>query len=256
MHARKQILIVDDDTEITTLLADYLVRYGYAAHVANDGVEMFRQLGKHAIDLMVMDAMLPGADGISLVRDMRRHSRLPIIMLTARSSPYDRILGLESGADDYMGKPFEPRELVSRIQSVLRRSFVIQETPAAAVGNSVICFDDWELHCDNRCLYSPDGMVVALSEAEFRLMCTFLHNPHQLFQRGQLMKLAREGTTDTMGRSIDLLVSRLRQKLACMPDGQNMIKTIRGGGYMFNVRSVLDRTQSRLQKQIAGLSGH
>ena len=253
MHARKQILIVDDDTEITTLLADFLVRYGYTAHVANDGVEMFRQLGAHAIDLIVLDAMLPGADGMSLVRDMRRHSRLPIIMLTARSSPYDRILGLESGADDYMGKPFEPRELVSRIQSVLRRSFVAKDTPVAPVSSSVICFDGWELHCDNRCLYSPDGLVVALSEAEFRLMCTFLHNPHQLFQRDQLMKLAREGATDTMGRSIDLLVSRLRQKLACVPDGQNMIKTVRGGGYMFNARSVLDRTTSR---QTNGLAGH
>ncbi|WP_342616525.1 response regulator transcription factor [Rhodoferax sp. GW822-FHT02A01] len=256
MHARRQILIVDDDTEITALLADFLVRYGYTAHVANDGVEMFRQLGAHAIDLIVLDAMLPGADGMSLVRDMRRHSRIPIIMLTARSSAYDRILGLESGADDYMGKPFEPRELVSRIQSVLRRSFVAKETPAASVGNSVICFDGWELHCDNRCLYSPEGLVVALSEAEFRLMCTFLHNPQQLFQRAQLLKLAREGSTDTIGRSIDLLVSRLRQKLACMPDGQNMIKTVRGGGYMFNVRSVLDRTQSRQHQRIAGLSGH
>jgi len=256
MHEQKQILIVDDDTDITALLADYLVRYGYIAHVAHDGLEMHRQLIAHRVDLMILDLMLPGSDGLSLARDLRRHSRLPIIMLTARSSPYDRIVGLEGGADDYMGKPFEPRELVSRIQSVLRRNVIPAVTYPAAAGNNVICFDGWELHCENRCLYSPDGLVVALSEAEFRLMCTFLHAPHQIFDREHLMKQARDGASNTLGRSIDLLVSRLRQKLACVPDGQHMIKTVRGGGYMFNVRSVLERTQKRQFHVPAGLRTH
>jgi two-component system OmpR family response regulator len=215
------------------LLGDYLLRYGYATHTACDGPDMHRQLAQHAIDLVVLDVMLPG-----------------------RSNPYDRILGLESGADDYMGKPFEPRELVSRIQSVLRRNVLPQDMQMAEDGNSVICFDGWELHCENRCLYSPDWVVVALSEVEFRLMCTFLHAPHQLFNREQLMQQAREGINDTLGRSIDLLIARLRQKLACVPDGQHMIKTVRGGGYLLNVRSVLERTQQRALHRSTRLVSH
>lgn len=245
MTLGSQILIVDDDTGITQLLAEYLARYGYVVHIAGDGVSMRHQLDQHAIDLVVLDVMLPGADGLSLARAMRQQSLLPIIMLTARASPYDRVLGLENGADDYMSKPFEPRELVARIQSVLRRMAPLPDEAPAHALSDVICFDGWELHGENRCLYSPDGLVVALSNAEFRLLCTFLHAPRRLFSRDQLMEGARGHVLDSFGRSIDLLVSRLRQKLARTPDGPSMIKTIRGCGYMFTVQSVQGRTHPR-----------
>ncbi len=249
MTAEKQILIVDDDEGITTLLSEYLGRYGYVAHVAGDGVSMRSQLDKQTIDLIVLDVVLPGEDGLSLVRALRQKSLVPIIMLTARSDPYDRVLGLESGADDYISKPFEPRELVARIQSVLRRITIAHDGPAAHSLNDVICFDGWELHSENRCLYSPDGLAVALSTAEFRLLCTFLHAPRRLFSRDQLMDQARDRAMDSFGRSIDLLVSRLRQKLARatgQSDGLSMIKTIHGVGYMFNVQSVQGRKHPNL----------
>lgn len=244
MTLGSQLLIVDDDDGITSLLADYLTRYGYVVHVAGDGASMQRQMTHHAIDLVVLDVMLPGPDGLSLARTLRQHSVLPIIMLTARSSAYDRVLGLENGADDYMSKPFEPRELVARIQSVLRRMAPVSEDPPTQGPSDVICFDGWELHGENRCLYAPDGLVVALSNAEFRLLFAFLHAPRRLLSRDHLLEKARGHAMDSLGRSIDLLVSRLRQKLAHTPQGPGMIKTMRGVGYMFNVQSVQGRAHA------------
>lgn len=240
-----QILIVDDDVEITRLLCDYLSRFGYVAHAAGDGPEMRRQLALHPIDLVVMDVMLPGTDGLALAREVRQQSVMPIIMLTARSNPYDRVLGLENGADDYMSKPFEPRELVARIQTVLRRSTTLQDGAADPVRSEVVCFDGWELRREDRCLRSPAGLVVALSNAEFRLLCTFLQTPRRLFSRDQLMEQARGRAMDSFERSIDLLVSRLRQKLGGEADTPSMIKTVRGAGYLFNVQSVQGRSAWR-----------
>lgn len=241
MTSRKQILIVDDDEEITTMLPQYLVSYGYEAHAAGDAVSMQRQLSQHAIDLIVLDVMLPGTDGLALAREMRKQSRLPIIMLTARTNPYDRVVGLETGADDYMGKPFEPRELVARIQSVLRRTTTSPSRPADHTRSDMIRFDGWELHRENHCLHAPDGAVVALSNAEFRLLCLLLQTPRRPLKRDQLMEQGNSHTMDSGERSIDLLVSRLRQKLTRTPGGFNMIKTVRGIGYMLNVQSVQGR---------------
>lgn len=237
MPPRSQILIVDDDEGITTLLCEYLARFGFESHVAGHGTAMREQLAARRIDLVVLDLMLPGEDGLVLARELRQRSQLPIIMLTARSNPYDRVLGLESGADDYMSKPFEPRELVARIHTVLRRVGASHDS-AAPGGNDVIRFDGWELHREERCLTSPAGLVVALSNAEFRLLSTFLQMPRRLFSRDQLMEQARGRTMDSFERSIDLLVSRLRQKLADDPREPKMIKTVRGAGYMLNVQSV------------------
>lgn len=236
-----QILIVDDDEDIRHLLTDYLTRYGYSVHCAKDGMDMYRQLTHNAIDLVVLDLTLPGGvDGMVLARELYSYSNMAIIMLTGRSSPYDRIAGLESGADDYIVKPFEPRELVSRIQSVLRRHKKQQEMRLDSTDyGGVICFDGWELHRINRCLYSPDGLVLALSKAEFRLLCTFLHAPRQPFNRDQLTQHAREDGDLATSRNIDLLVSRLRNKLARVPGGESMIRTVRGVGYVFNARSIL-----------------
>ena len=238
MPPRSQILIVDDDEGITTLLREYLARFGLESHVAGNGTVMREQLAAHRIDLVVLDLMLPGEDGLVLARELRQRSQLPVIMLTARSNPYDRVLGLESGADDYMSKPFEPRELVARIHTVLRRAGATPDGASSYSRSDVIRFDGWELHREERCLTSPAGVVVALSNAEFRLLSTFLNMPRRLFSRDQLMEQARGRSMDSFERSIDLLVSRLRQKLADDPREPKMIKTVRGAGYMFNVQSV------------------
>jgi two-component system, OmpR family, response regulator len=233
-----QILIVDDDDGITSLLRDYLSNFGFEAHVAHDGVTMRQQLSRQHIDLIVLDLMLPGADGLALAREVRQNSRLPIIMLTARANPYDCVLGLEMGADDYMSKPFEPRELVARIQTVLRRATALPDAEGSRRGHDVIRFDGWELRLHERSLTSPEGVAVALSNAEFRLLNTFLRMPRRVFSRDQLMEQARGRAMDSFERSIDLLVSRLRQKLADDPRDPVMIKTVRGAGYLFNARSV------------------
>jgi two-component system OmpR family response regulator len=238
MKPHSQILIVDDDEGITALLREYLASFGFDAHVACDGLVMREQLAAHQIDLVVLDLMLPGEDGLALARDLRERSQIPIIMLTARSNPYDRVLGLESGADDYISKPFEPRELVARIQTVLRRAGGPHGGASGGSRSDVIRFDGWELHREDRCLTSPAGLVVALSNAEFRLLSTFLQMPRRLFSRDQLMEQARGRAMDSFERSIDLLVSRLRQKLADDSSEPSMIKTVRGAGYMFNVQSV------------------
>ncbi|WP_342617932.1 response regulator transcription factor [Rhodoferax sp. GW822-FHT02A01] len=244
MTAKTSILLVDDDAEITELLGEYLTRFNYEVHCASDGPSMREQLRRHNVDLVVLDIMLPGADGLMLAREIRRQTRTPIIMLTARTSTLDRILGLENGADDYMSKPFEPRELVARIQSVLRRSQGPQPEEAVA-SSEVVVFDGWELHRNLRTLVSPTGLVVALSNAEFRLLNTFLSTPRRLLSRDQLMEQARGRAMDAFERSIDLLVSRLRHKLADDSREVSMIKTIRGAGYMFNVQSVQGRVAWR-----------
>jgi two-component system OmpR family response regulator len=241
MPPKTTILIVDDDAEITALLGDYLVRFDFDVHSACDADTMRAQLERHPVDLVVLDVMLPGTDGLTLSREIRERSRIPVIMLTARTTPFDRIMGLENGADDYMGKPFEPRELVARIHTVLRRARGAQDAPPTLARSDVVCFDGWELHREERTLMSPNGLVVALSNAEFRLLSTFLQTPRRLFSRDQLMEQARGRAMDAFERSIDLLVSRLRQKLADDPEEPSMIKTVRGAGYMFNVQSVQGR---------------
>jgi two-component system OmpR family response regulator len=237
MTLRKQILIVDDDEEIASLLPAYLAPYGYDAHTAADGSGMRQQLSRLAIDLIVLDVMLPGTDGLMLARELRRQSRVPLIMLTARADPADRVLGLENGADDYISKPFEPRELVARIQSVLRRA-ATHSPPEATTRSDVICFDGWELHRKNHCLHTPEGLVIALSNAEFRLLCLLLRMPRRPFRRDQLLEQGHRYALESGERSVDLLISRLRQKLARTAQGLTFIKTVRGVGYMLNAQTV------------------
>lgn len=241
MTTKTSILLVDDDADITALLGDYLRRFSFEVHTAEDAHGMREQLAQQRVDLVVLDVMLPGTDGLTLSREIRGRSQIPVIMLTACSSPFDRIMGLESGADDYMGKPFEPRELVARIQTVLRRAQSSQDAGTNVARSDVVCFDGWELHRDERTLVSPAGLNVALSNAEFRLLTTFLQTPRRLFSRDQLMEQARGRAMDAFERSIDLLVSRLRQKLTQDPECPPMIKTVRGAGYLFNVQSVQGR---------------
>ncbi|MDR3368299.1 response regulator transcription factor [Rhodoferax sp.] len=238
MKPHSHILIVDDDAEITDLLGEYLKGFNFAVHTACDGTTMWAELERHPVNLVVLDVMLPGVDGLQLSRQIRQRSAIPVIMLSARRGIYDRIMGLENGADDYISKPFEPRELVARIHTVLRRAKSSEDCVAAVLDSDVIHFDGWVLHRGERTLKSPAGLTVVLSNAEFRLLSTFLQTPRHLFSRNQLVAQARGRTMDVFERSIDLLVSRLRQKLAQDPLAPPMIKTVRGVGYMFNVQSV------------------
>jgi two-component system OmpR family response regulator len=237
-HRSPHILVVDDDEGITSLLSDYLSRFGFVTHVAADGRAMQQQLDNHPISLVVLDIMLPGSDGLALAHALRAKSRIPIIMLSARGGLADRVVGLEMGADDYMSKPFEPRELVARVQSVLRRASSAKQIHDSPTG--VICFDGWELRREERQLISPSGLAVPLSNAEFLLLSAFLQAPRRVVSRDQLMSQARGRAMDGTERSIDLLVSRLRQKLSdeSSSTGQGLIRTVRGAGYMFDPQSI------------------
>jgi two-component system, OmpR family, response regulator len=226
------ILVVDDDVEITTLLSQYLERYGFRVFCAHDGASMYAHLQAQQIDLIVMDVMLPGTDGLTLARLLRQNSPIPIIMLTARAEAADCVVGLELGADDYMGKPFEPRELVARINSVLRRKSAPDNVPCAAT----VRFDHWTLMRPERQLIDPDGTVIPLSYAEYRLLSCLLESPRRVFTREQLMEQTGGKNQDNLDRSVDLLVSRLRHKLR--PSGAALIKTVRGAGYMLSTQEV------------------
>lgn len=222
------ILIVDDDNDIRSLLADYLAQQGWHILTANGGAEMRAVLDRAPVDLMVLDLTLPGEDGLTLCRDLRARSALPIIMLTARSAPLDRILGLEMGADDYLCKPFEPRELVARIRSVLRRS---NQNEVSEHSHRMV-FSGWVLDVDSRQLQREDGVLVALSASEFRLLKALAERPNRPVSRDQLLNLTQGRDSDPFDRSIDLAISRLRQKLGDDARAPTLIKTMRSEGYM------------------------
>ena len=226
------ILIVDDDRDIRTLLADYLESNGYRTIAAADGTGMWKALDDARPDLIVLDLNMPGDDGLTLCRKLRATSSLPVIMLTARNEPLDRILGLEMGADDYLPKPFEPRELLARIRSVLRRSHAM---PSNAPSENVqqMRFSGWTLDLTARHLLNPQGVVIMLSGAEFRLLRVFLEHPNRVLNRDQLLNLTQGRESDIFDRSIDLLVSRLRQRLRDEAREPRYIKTVRNEGYVF-----------------------
>jgi len=230
MEPTSSILIVDDDRDIRTLLADYLETNGYRTFGAQDGVAMWKLLDEIKPDLIVLDLNMPGEDGLTICRKLRAHSNLPVIMLTARSEPLDRILGLEMGADDYLPKPFEPRELLARIRSVLRRSTTMAGGSADKAAQ--IRFSGWTLDLTARHLLNPDGMVIMLSGAEFRLLKVFLEHPNRVLNRDQLLNLTQGRDADPFDRSIDIQISRLRQKLGEDARVPQIIKTVRNGGYV------------------------
>ena len=233
-----RVLLVDDDSEIRELLSEYLRGYGIEATAVADGTAMRQAFAAERFELVILDLMLPGEDGISLCRALRAQSDVPIIMLTARGEAADRVLGLEIGADDYVVKPFDPRELVARIRSLLRRSSG-GNGPSDA-GNvddaDEVCFEHWRLNRVTRQLSDPNGLLIPLSNAEFRLLWVFLERPRRLLTRDQLLDAARGRTAEAFDRSIDLLVSRLRQKLNDDPKAPTLLKTVRGEGYLFDAR--------------------
>lgn len=234
------ILVVDDDREIRDLLARFLGRNGYRVTAARDGREMRRALADWKIDLVILDLMLPGEDGLSLCRELRTRSQLPVVMLTILGEETDRILGLEMGADDYLAKPFNPRELLARVKAVLRRS---QGAAAPTRGSAIaLRFAGWRLDRGLRRLESPDGLVIDLTAGEFDLLATFAEHPRQVLTRDQLLDLTQGRTETPFERSIDMQVSRLRRKIEADPREPELIKTVRGGGYVFTAVVSEDET--------------
>ena len=231
------ILIVDDDPEIRRLLVDYLAKNEFNAHAARDGREMWQILDKRVIDLIVLDLMLPGTDGLTLCRDLRARQQmpalanLPVIMLTARGEETDRIVGIEMGADDYLVKPFNPRELLARIKTILKRTRSLPPNmrPESA---RFLHFSAWVLDTGTRNLTSPEGILTPLSGGEYRLLRIFLDHPNRVLNRDQLTEMIHGREAEPFDRAIDVQVSRLRQRLEDERRTEELIKTVRGEGYV------------------------
>ena len=232
MTSQDHILIVDDDAEIRDLLREYLQKQGYRVATAANGRELRAAMSTARPDLVVLDLMLPGEDGLELCRNLRTDSNVPIIMLTARGDETDRIVGLEMGADDYLPKPFSPRELLSRIKSVLRRARALPENLRQEEVSS-FRFASWTLDVLTRNLTSPEGVVIALSGTEFRLLRIFLDHPNRVLTRDQLVDLMLSRDASPFDRAIDVQVSRLRRRLGEEAKEPAIIKTVRGQGYVF-----------------------
>jgi two-component system OmpR family response regulator len=231
MTATDHVLVVDDDAEIRTLLAEYLSRNGYRVSTVADGRGMWAALQSKPPDIIVLDVMLPGDDGLTLCRDLRAHSSVPVIMLTARSDETDRIVGLEIGADDYLPKPFNPRELLARVKSVLRRSRTLAGDRLSGDAKT-FRFAGWTLDLAARHLVSPEGIVVPLSGVEFKLLRVFLAHPNRVLARDQLIDLMMSRDAGPFDRAIDVQVSRLRHRLQDDARQPSLIKTVRGEGYV------------------------
>ncbi|KVE75524.1 response regulator [Burkholderia vietnamiensis] len=236
MDKPDHVLIVDDDRAIRELIADYLEKNGMRVSVAANGREMRNLLDDGAPDLIVLDLMLPGEDGLTLCRDLRagRFRTVPVLMLTARGEETDRIIGLEMGADDYLAKPFAVRELLARIRSVLRRARMLPPGMQVTETAAMLAFGEWRLDTTGRHLLDTEGTMVALSGAEYRLLRVFVDNPQRVLTRDQLLNLTQGRQSDPFDRSIDLLVSRLRQRLRDGAREPRYIKTLRNEGYVFS----------------------
>ncbi len=232
MESGPHILVVDDDQEIRRLLGRYLSAQGFRVTTAADGREMEEKLATQGIDFVVLDLMLPDASGLDLCRALRAKSRIPIILLTALKEEVDRIIGLEIGADDYLGKPFNPRELVARIRAVLRRTSALE---ASAPAGRSYRFAGFTAEPDTRRVLSEEGTDVGLTGAEFDLLVAFLERPGRILSREQLLDITKGREAGPFDRSVDVLVSRLRRKLGDRGAFQ-IFKTLRNGGYQLAVK--------------------
>ena len=233
MPGGPHILIVDDHREIRDLVSRALIKEGFRVSTAADGRAMQKVLADGRIDLILLDLMLPGEDGLSLCRMLRADSNIPIIMLTAKGEEVDRVIGLEMGADDYLAKPFGSRELIARIKAVLRRSQEKMWKGSVEQQSKSYQFDRWRLQTDARALLRDDGVTVPLSTGEYDLLIALVERPQRVLNRDQLLDLARGRSAAGLDRSIDTQVSRLRKKLERDPGDPQIIKTVWGGGYLF-----------------------
>ncbi|MDG4552233.1 MAG: response regulator [Candidatus Contendobacter sp.] len=229
MAVSDRILVVDDDPGLRELLADYLGRNGFEVTGVAEGRGLWAALEQGPVDLVILDLMLPGDDGLVLCRNLRARSPIPILMLTARGDDTDRIVGLEMGADDYLPKPFNPRELLARVKSILRRA---RNAPAEPGEVRRFHFAGWTLDVDARQLVAPDGVLVALGAGDYRLLRVFLDHPRRVLNRDQLLDLTQGREATPFDRSIDVQVSRLRRRLRDDPREAVIIKTVRNEGYL------------------------
>ncbi len=232
MESTPHILVVDDHRDIRESLAAYLTKNEYRVSTAAGGAEMRKVLEASAIDLVVLDIMMPGEDGLTLCRHLRETTDIPVIMLTAVSEDTDRVIGLEMGADDYLTKPFNPRELLARIKAVLRRANSLPPSHKPK-RQGQITFANWTVDTGQRELVGPDGISIPLSTSEYKLLMAFIDHPNMVLSRDQLLDLTSGRGAHVFDRSIDNQVSRLRKKLETDPKNPTIIKTVWGGGYMF-----------------------
>lgn len=228
--ASPKVLLVDDEAALREPLAEYLTRQGFLVTAAASAAEARSRLREDKPHIVLLDIMMPGEDGLSLCRHLVESRDIPVIFLTARAEPTDRIVGLEIGADDYVVKPFEPRELVARIRSVLRRASRIS-TPASE--NEIFEFEGWRLDPLKRRLSDSEGAVVAISSVEFRLLLAFLEHPRQVLDRDRLLDMVQGREAHLFDRAVDNQVSRLRRKIEVDSRNPQLIQTVWGGGYMF-----------------------
>ena len=230
----KHILVVDDDAQIRALLLDYLSQAGFHITAVGDGAAAIASLDKENIDLIILDVILPDIDGISLAREICRTSDIPIIMLTTKSDEIERVVGLEVGADDYVAKPFSPRELLARIKSTFRRiEMVTRKVSKIATLQLKVQFEDWQFDLTLRRLVKQDGTEVKLTNAEFNLLAAFVERPQRVLSRDQLLEYSRADPSAVFDRSIDYLILRLRRKLETCPRQPKLIRTEHGAGYYF-----------------------
>jgi two-component system OmpR family response regulator len=232
MGSEPHVLVVDDDRDIRDLISRFLRKNGFRVNVAADGHAMREALAQWKIDLVVLDRVLPGEDGIGLCRELRKESRIPIIMLTLLGSEPDRIVGLETGADDYVVKPFSPDELLARIKAVLRRVNELS-TQSNLQRAAILRFAGWTLDRTRRRLCSPEDVAVSLTDGEFDLLVAFAEHPQAVLSREQLLDLARRRTAIPFDRSVDVQVGRLRKKIETNPEDPELIKAVRARGYVF-----------------------
>ncbi len=254
MDRSPHILVVDDDREIRSLLSKFLSKNGLRVSVAADGREMRRVLEEARIDLIVLDVMLPGDSGLTLCGQLRATTTIPILMLTAVAEETDRIIGLEMGADDYLPKPFNPRELLARIRAILRRA---EDRPPAVLGNepeaeATLAFDGWTISPGRRQLLDPGGQPVDLTGGEFDLLLALVERPQRVLSRDRLLDLTKGRAASLFDRSVDVQIGRLRRKLeAAAPGAGALIATVRGGGYMFTAAVVRSDARASLAKPAA-----
>ena len=225
--ANEKILVVDDDTNICELLRLYLTKEGYQVTTANDGEEGLEKFNQLKPDMVLLDVMMPKMDGLEVCRRIRKLGNTPVMMLTAKGETFDKVLGLELGADDYLGKPFSPRELLARIKALLRRA----QFANTSSGNEVLAFEDWRLNTVTHRLFHSDGEEVILSGADFALLKLFLDNPQQILDRDTIGNATRGRDLMPLDRIVDMAVSRLRQRLRDTDKPPRLIRTIRGSGY-------------------------
>jgi two-component system phosphate regulon response regulator OmpR len=226
-----RILVVDDDPDLRWMVEKYLSKHEFVVTLAEDGEKMREILEEQSFDLAILDINLPGEDGLSLARYLRSNFQIGIIMLSAAAEVFDRIVGLEMGADDYVTKPFEPRELLARVKSVLRRSQA--ELEREAESGARVKFGEYSLDLDAHQLLDKDEQAVSLTSMEFDLLKAFAENPNKVLDRDQLLNLSHNRDWDPFDRSIDIRITRLRRKIEAEPSKPQIIKTVRGAGYIF-----------------------